>query len=83
MKVVITVDIPGLENEIKQARTHIGLSLNDLSRRFDMSAGNIQRIETGINKTVPLETLLALTEVLEIDVRERAIAAVIDLLRRE
>lgn len=46
-----------VEVRLKQLRKAKGLSQNALARELEMSLGNIQKIEYGKIKSIPLDTL--------------------------
>jgi putative transcriptional regulator len=51
--------------QLKEVRTARKLSQNELARRLGMSLNNVQKIEYGDAKSIPLETLDKLCKVLE------------------
>jgi putative transcriptional regulator len=50
---------------LKEVRTARGLSQNELARRLGMSLNNVQKIEYGTAKSIPLATLDSLCSVLQ------------------
>jgi transcriptional regulator with XRE-family HTH domain len=75
MKISITVDIPDLEDILRDARNSLKLSQNDLAHQIRLlgmktTAQNIQKIESGETKTLPYETLQKLCEGLGLDLDE-------------
>jgi transcriptional regulator with XRE-family HTH domain len=76
MRVSITVDVPTLEEILKEARMEHNWSQNELA--FQMRAlgikitgQNIQKIEAGDTKVLPYETLEKLCQGLGIDLNSR------------
>ncbi len=59
-----------LEIRLKEVREKKGLSQNKLANRLDMSLQNIQRIEYGKAKSIPIDTLDKLCQVLECGVED-------------
>jgi putative transcriptional regulator len=54
-----------IEVKLKQMREAKGMSQNALARELGMSLTNIQKIERGAAKSVPLDTLDKICTVLE------------------
>ncbi|WP_445638645.1 Transcriptional regulator [Nostoc sp. DSM 114161] len=54
-----------VEIRLKQIRESRGLSQNALARQLEMSLGNVQNIEYGKAKSIPLDTLERLCTVLD------------------
>lgn len=54
-----------IEIRLKQIREAKGISQNALARQLEMSITNIQKIERGAAKSIPLDTLDNLCKVLE------------------
>lgn len=50
--------------QLKEVRTAKNLSQNELARLLEMSLGNVQKIEYGKAKSIPLDTLDRLCKVL-------------------
>ncbi len=50
--------------QLKEVRTARGISQNELARRLEMSLANVQKIEYGKAKSIPLDTLDNLCKVL-------------------
>ncbi len=57
-----------IQIELKKAREKKKLSQNRLASKLDMTVQNIQRIEAGRAKSIPLDTLDKLCQVLECEV---------------
>lgn len=57
-----------VEIRLKGVRETKGLSQNALARALEMSLANIQKIEYGKAKAIPLDTLDKLCEVLDCEV---------------
>jgi putative transcriptional regulator len=51
--------------KLKEVRESRGLSQNALARQLEMSLANVQKIEYGKAKSIPLDTLDKLCQVLE------------------
>ena len=64
--------------KLKELRNAKGLSQNALARRMEMSLGNIQKIEYGKTRSIPLLTLDRLCEVLECEVGDLLVRVVDD-----
>ncbi len=50
--------------QLKEVRTARNISQNELARLLEMSLGNVQKIEYGKAKSIPLDTLDRLCKVL-------------------
>ncbi|MDJ0798363.1 MAG: helix-turn-helix transcriptional regulator [Calothrix sp. MO_167.B12] len=59
-----------VEVRLKEIRTDRGISQNELARRLEMSLANVQKIEYGKAKSIPLETLDKLCQILSCEVGE-------------
>ncbi|BAY42182.1 transcriptional regulator (plasmid) [Nostoc sp. NIES-2111] len=59
-----------VEIKLKEIRTARGISQNELARRLEMSLANVQKIEYGKAKSIPLDTLDKLCGILECEVGE-------------
>jgi putative transcriptional regulator len=57
-----------IQIRLKQLRESRGLQQNELARRLEMSLANVQKIEYGKAKSIPLETLDKLCQILECEV---------------
>ena len=69
---VDVVEVPGLEGQIKAARKADKRSLLEICRQLkesgqSMTPANWYKIESGETKTLPLETLRKIEEVLGVD----------------
>jgi len=76
MKVSFTVDVPDLEDILRDARNSLDLSQNDLAHQIRLlgmkiTAQNIQKIESGETKALPYETLQMLCQGLGVDLEQR------------
>lgn len=71
MKVVIEVELPGLSNDLRQARLKTGLTPTRIASNADMTTANLYRIEGGEHKRIPLDTLIRLSSALGVDVSDR------------
>ncbi len=67
MLVTLSVEIPNLGNRIKQIREEKKMTPTQLAALAGMSTANLYRIESETTKSVPRETLKAISEALEID----------------
>lgn len=59
-----------VEVRLKQLRREKNLSQNELARRLEMSLANVQKIEYGKVKSIPLATLERLCNTLDCEVGE-------------
>jgi putative transcriptional regulator len=59
-----------VEIKLKEIRSARGISQNELARRLEMSLANVQKIEYGKAKSIPLDTLDRLCSILECEVGE-------------
>jgi len=57
-----------VEVRLKEMRNARGISQNELARRLEMSLANVQKIEYGKAKSIPLDTLDKLCQILECEV---------------
>ena len=57
-----------VEVRLKEMRAARGISQNELARRLVMSLANVQKIEYGKAKSIPLDTLDKLCGILECEV---------------
>ncbi len=57
-----------VEIRLKEVRNARGISQNELARRLEMSLANVQKIEYGKAKSIPLDTLDKLCQILECEV---------------
>jgi putative transcriptional regulator len=57
-----------VEVRLKEIRSERRISQNELARRLEMSLANVQKIEYGKAKSIPLETLDKLCQILECEV---------------
>jgi putative transcriptional regulator len=55
---------------LKEMRSRREISQNELARRLEMSLANVQKIEYNKAKSIPLDTLDRLCEILECEVGE-------------
>ncbi len=55
---------------LKELRSRQEMSQNELARRLKMSLANVQKIEYNKAKSIPLDTLDRLCEILECEVGE-------------
>jgi len=56
--------------QLKELRLRKEISQNELARRLEMSLANVQKIEHNKAKSIPLDTIDRLCEVLECEVGE-------------
>lgn len=59
-----------VEVRLKEIRNARGFSQNELARRLEMSLTNVQKIEYGQAKSIPLDTLDKLCKILQCEVGE-------------
>ncbi|WP_341531669.1 helix-turn-helix transcriptional regulator (plasmid) [Nostoc sp. UHCC 0302] len=59
-----------VEVRLKEIRKARGISQNELARRLEMSLTNVQKIEYGQAKSIPLDTLDRLCKILQCEVGE-------------
>lgn len=91
MKVSFTIDVPELEDILRDARNSLDLSQNDLAHQIRLlgmkiTPQNIQKIESGETKALPYETLEMLCQGLKLDLEKRlreACQAQVPFLRTE
>ena len=69
MRIVISVEIDGVGEALRQAREAAGLSLAAAGALADMSASNFGRVENGDMKNVPLPTLIRAASAVDLDLR--------------
>ena len=56
--------------KLKEIRNARGISQNELARKLEMSLANVQKIEYGKAKSIPLDTLDKLCQILKCEVGE-------------
>lgn len=83
MLVTLSVDIPGLGLRIRQLREAKNISPTQLAALAGMSSANLYRIESESTKSLPRETLKALSEALEVDLDEEVKAALTKALSQD
>jgi len=59
-----------VEVRLREIRSARGISQNQLARKLEMSLANVQKIEYGKAKSIPLDTLDKLCQILECEVGE-------------
>ncbi|MBR8839986.1 MAG: helix-turn-helix transcriptional regulator [Stigonema ocellatum SAG 48.90 = DSM 106950] len=59
-----------VEVRLREIRSARGISQNELARKLEMSLANVQKIEYGKAKSIPLDTLDRLCQVLKCEVGE-------------
>jgi transcriptional regulator with XRE-family HTH domain len=67
MQVTLSVEVPHLGARIKAAREKSGKTPTAIAAMAEMSVANLYRIENEDTKSVPLETLKRLSQVLEVE----------------
>ena len=77
MLVTVSVEIPNLGHRIKQIRQEKEITPTQLAALAGMSTTNLYRIESETTKSVPRETLKALSTALEIDLDREVKAALL------
>lgn len=80
MQVTLSVEIPHLGAQIREARERSGKSPTAIAALAEMSVANLYRIESEETKSVPRDTLMRLGEVLEIDFNETIRLAIAEQL---
>lgn len=80
MLVTLSVDVPGLGVRIRQLREAKNMSPTQLAALAGMSSANLYRIESESTKSIPRETLKALSEGLQVDLDEEVKAALVKAL---
>ncbi len=75
MLVTLSVEIPNLGNRIKAIREKKQMSPTQLAALAGMSTANLYRIESETTKSVPRETLKAISTALETDLDREVKAA--------
>jgi transcriptional regulator with XRE-family HTH domain len=80
MLVTLSVDVPGLGVRIRQLRETKNMSPTQLAALAGMSSANLYRIESESTKSIPRETLKALSEALQVDLDEQVKAALVKAL---
>lgn len=83
MLVTLSVDIPGLGNRIRELREAKNMSPTQLAALAGMSTANLYRIESESTKSIPRETLKALSEGLEVDLDKEVKAALTKALTED
>lgn len=83
MLVTLSVDIPGLGNRIRELREAKNMSPTQLAALAGMSTANLYRIESESTKSIPRETLKALSEGLGVDLDEEVKAALTKALAED
>ncbi|OWY63681.1 XRE family transcriptional regulator [cyanobacterium TDX16] len=83
MLVTLSVDIPGLGSRIRQLRELKNMSPTQLAALAGMSSANLYRIESETTKSIPRETLKALSEALEVDLDQEVKAALAKALAED
>ncbi len=77
MLVTLSVEIPNLGNRIKEIREGKKMTPTQLAALAGMSTANLYRIESETTKSVPRETLKALSEALETDLDQEVKTALL------
>lgn len=67
VKVTITVDVPGLENDLAIAMKEKGLSFQKLGEAAGVTGTAIWQITSNKNKSIKIETLAKIAKVLGIE----------------
>lgn len=75
MLVTLSVEIPNLGGRIKQIRESKNLSPTQVAAHAGMSSANLYRIESETTKSIPRETLKALSQALGVDLDEEVKSA--------
>ena len=77
MLVTLAVEIPNLGSRIKEIREEKKMSPTQLAALAGMSTANLYRIESETTKSVPRDTLKAISEALEIDLDQEVKTALL------
>ena len=77
MLVTVSVEIPNLGNRIKEIREEKNITPTQLAALAGMSTANLYRIESETTKSVPRETLKAISSALEFDLDQEVKAALL------
>ena len=77
MLVTLSVEIPNLGNRIKEIREEKKMTPTQLAAFSGMSTANLYRIESETTKSIPRETLKAISEVLEVDLDQEVKTALL------
>ena len=77
MLVTLSVEVPNLGNRIKEIREEKKMSPTQLAALSGMSAANLYRIESETSKSIPRETLIAISSALETDLDQEVKAALL------
>lgn len=83
MLVTLSVDIPGLGSRIKQIREAKNIPPTQLAALAGMSTANLYRIESETTKSIPRETLKALSNALGEDLDQEVKAALTNALAED
>lgn len=82
MLVTVTVEVPHLGQTIKAAVENSGKSPTAIAALAEMSVANLYRIMSEETKSVPRDTLMRLSAVLEVDFDAEVRAALLSELQR-
>ena len=77
MLVTLSVEVPNLGNRIKEIREEKKMSPTQLAALAGMSSANLYRIESETSKSIPRETLKAISTALETDLDREVKAALL------
>ena len=77
MLVTVSVEIPNLGNRIKEIREEKNITPTQLAALAGMSTANLYRIESETTKSVPRETLKAISSALGFDLDREVKAALL------
>ncbi len=77
MLVTLSVEIPNLGNRIKEIREEKKMTPTQLAAFSGMSTANLYRIESETTKSIPRETLKAISQVLEVDLDQEVKTAML------
>lgn len=83
MQVTLTIDIPHLGERIRSAVEKSGKSPTTIAALAEMSVANLYRIMGEETKSIPIDTLKRLSNVLEVDFSAEVKAALVNLFRLE
>lgn len=71
VKVTITIDVPGLDQEIKAAMEEKDISYGALGKQVGVTASTCWQIAKGESKATKLDTVWKIAKALDIEMSER------------
>ncbi|MEJ1935984.1 helix-turn-helix transcriptional regulator [Nostoc sp. NIES-2111] len=70
MKVTITIDVPGLENDLAEAMKEKGLSFQKLGEAAGVTGTAVWQIASNKNKSIKVETLGRIAKILGLECQD-------------